>query len=71
MTMGMFDEEELQIILEETKINLSPKKQKELYKKLKNIYKEFRIWGLNGYKITELTSKYNKSTKIGRNELCP
>ena len=70
MRMGGISEEIIISILKEDGYKLSTKKQKELVKELLDIQKDVRIWGLNGFKKSELTN-LNKSEKIGRNEPCP
>ncbi|MCI6265612.1 MAG: SEC-C domain-containing protein [Erysipelotrichaceae bacterium] len=70
MRYGGITEELLSVILEEFQVKISEKKQKQLFKNLKNASKNLRIWGLNGYTRQELTDNH-KREKIGRNEPCP
>lgn len=70
MHMGEINNEVLSAFLEDEGYDLSPKKQKELLKKLLPIQKDVRVWTLNGFKKSELTN-LNKREKIGRNDRCP
>lgn len=66
MRMGGISEEIVISILKEDGYKLSTKKQKELVSELLEIQKDVRIWGLNGFKKSELNN-LNKSEKINRN----
>ena len=65
----MLNEELLEIMLRENKNNISLKKQKALYKELKNVMKNTRMWFLNGFTPLEVASTIKKE-KVGRNEPC-
>lgn len=70
MTAGILNEDLLYMILEKNRSSILLKKQNNLYKELKGVIKNTRMWMLNGYKPIELNSIVKKE-KIGRNEKCP
>lgn len=70
MTVGILNEDLLHMILEKNSSPILLKKQNNLYKELKSVIKNTRMWMLNGYKPIELNN-IAKKEKIGRNEKCP
>lgn len=68
MNFGTFNESILDSILNTFNIKMNNDKKLNLFKKLDSIYKNVRIWTLNGYKKNEMSMK--KNNKIGRNDKC-
>ena len=66
MEVGLLNDETFNMSIKGNK--LSSKDKEKLYKELKEINKNMRLWIYNGFKINELTSK--NENKIGRNEKC-
>lgn len=70
MQLGVLDEDVLMMMFEQTKKSIPLKRQHALYKELKGVIKNTRMWILNGYTPLELNNNV-KTEKIGRNEPCP
>ena len=69
MNFGSFNESLLDGILNSFNIKLNNDKKQNLFKKLDSLYKNVRLWTLNGFKKSEMNIR-NKSNKIGRNDKC-
>lgn len=69
MNFGTFNQSMLDAILNTFNIKMNNDKKQNLFKKLDSIYKNIRIWTLNGYKESEMNIR-NTSNKIGRNDKC-
>ena len=70
LTIGILNENILLMTLNKNSHTIPLKKQNSLYKELKSVINDRRMWILNGYKSSELNSG-TKKAKIGRNEKCP
>lgn len=71
LNMGIFNEEMLNIILEDNGFSLLNKKVHQLYNDLKGYVNRYPVWYLNGFSLYEMNSVKNANKKVGRNELCP
>lgn len=54
MNFGQFSEEILNEILKEHNVKMDSSKRLNLYKKINDVFKEARMWILNGYKRSEI-----------------
>lgn len=68
---GILTEDILLISLEYNKITMPLKKQRALYKDLKNVINTTRNWVLNGFTYEEIAKSKIAKEKVGRNDLCP
>lgn len=70
LLFGNLNKYSLEEMLSCYNVKLDSKKFSNLYKEINRLKQDFRLWYLNGYKLSEIES-VNKKVKIGRNEKCP